>query len=215
MLNLAVRIEAGDRVLEGDLRVPLGAKGLVIVVHGSGSRRFSERNRTVARVLEDAGLATLLLDLLTANEETVDQLTHEHRGDIDLLGSGVVAAIDWAADCPDVHRLPFGVFGASLGAAAGFVGAAERPELIRAVVSRAGRLDVPGGVMSQVRADTLLIVGGRDTDVLDLNRRAMDQMTADVELVIIPGATHLFQEPGALNEVASLARDFFLEHLAP
>ena len=211
MLNLAARIEAGDRLLQGDLRVPLGAKGLVIVAHGSGSSRFSERNRAVARVLEDGSMATLLVDLLTSREEAVDELTNELRFDIDLLGSGVMAAIDWAADCPDVSRLPFAMFGASTGAAAALAAAAERPDLIRAVVSRGGRPDLAGAYLRQVRADTLLIVGGRDTAVLDLNRRAMEQMTAHVELIIVPGATHLFEESGTLNEVASLARDFFEE----
>lgn len=215
MLNLAIRIEAGECLLDADLRVPLGASGLVIFAHGSGSSRFSNRNRTVAKVLEDGGIATLMLDLLTSQEQAVDQLTSDHRLDFDLLGSRVTAAADWAADCPDVNRLPFGLFGASTGAAAAMVAAAERPDLVRAVVSRGGRPDLAGNTLSDVRADTLLIVGGRDTAVIDFNRRAMEMMTAAVDLVIVPGASHLFEEPGALNEVASLARDFFLEHLAP
>lgn len=214
MLNEAVRIQAGDDVLNGDLRVPRDAIGLVIFAHGSGSSRFSSRNGSVARSLEDAGLATLLLDLLTAQEEARDQFTGEYRFDIALLGERVIAAADWAAEHSDLKHLPIGLFGASTGAAAALVAAAGRPAWIRAAISRGGRPDLADASLRQVQSPTLLIVGSLDTDVIELNRLAMAKMTAPVDLVIVPGATHLFEETGTLEEVALLAADFFRQHLS-
>ena len=183
--------------------------------HGSGSSRFSPRNRFVAGVLEDAGLATLLVDLLTKAEERVDLRTREHRFDIELLAGRVGEAVRWAATDERTHRLPVGLFGASTGAAAALATAAREPEAVRAVVSRGGRPDLAGPALADVRAPTLLIVGGRDELVLDLNRQARAAMTrADsVELEVVRGATHLFEERGALEQVAELARDWFRRRL--
>jgi len=185
------------------LSEPPGASGLVLFAHGSGSSRFSPRNRAVADVLHAAGFATLLVDLLP-EEGSVDR-----RFDIELLGERVTAAADWAGR----RGLPLGLFGASTGAAAALVAAAERPEVVRAVVSRGGRPDLAGDALPRVRAPTLLIVGGRDEVVLGLNREAMSRLRAETRLEIVPGATHLFEEPGTLERVAELARDWFLEHL--
>ncbi|HEV8250225.1 MAG TPA: dienelactone hydrolase family protein [Gaiellaceae bacterium] len=205
-----VRLEVAGVSLGGTLTVPDGARGLVVFAHGSGSSRFSPRNRQVADVLHVAGIGTLLMDLLTAEEEQVDLRTRELRFDIDLLGERVVGAVDWAAAA---QALPFGAFGASTGAAAALVAAAERPELVRAVVSRGGRPDLAGDALPRVRAPTLLIVGGDDPVVLDLNRRAMERLEAETRLEIVPGASHLFEEPGTLDRVAELARDWFVERL--
>jgi putative phosphoribosyl transferase len=214
MLNAAVRIEAGEQMLDGDLRVPKAAEGLVIFAHGSGSSRFSRRNRAVAAVLEDAGLGTLLLDLLTPQEEAQDQVTSEHRFDIALLGRRVIAAADWAASAEtDLRSLPIAFFGASTGAAAALIAAAARPALTRCVISRGGRPDLAAAALLLVQAPTLLIVGSLDTPVIEVNQRAMAQMTAPVELAIVPGATHLFEEPGTLERAAVLARDFCLRSL--
>jgi dienelactone hydrolase len=210
----AVRIPAGRAMLDGDLRVPADAGGLVVFAHGSGSSRFSSRNRAVAQSLEDRGFGTLLMDLLTREEEAVDVRTREHRFDIDLLARRVVFATDWLQAHGDLGQLPLGFFGASTGAAAALIAAAERPALARAVVSRGGRPDLAGAALRAVRAPTLLIVGGEDDVVIGMNEDAIRQMTADVELAIIPGATHLFEEPGALEEVARLAGDWFGRHLA-
>lgn len=201
----AVQIQAGAAVIEGDLTIPERAAGLVVFAHGSGSSRFSRRNRSVAQALADAGFATLLLDLLTRAEEAVDVRTREYRFDIDRLAQRVVAAIDWAATEPGVAALPIAIFGASTGAAAALIAAAERPLRVRAVVSRGGRPDLAGEALPRVHAPTLLIVGGADDVVIDLNRAAMQRMSAHVELAIVPGATHLFEEPGALQEVSRLA----------
>lgn len=200
-----VRIKTSYAFIDGDLRVPARATGLVIFAHGSGSSRFSERNRHVARFLEARGFATLLLDLLTRGEEEVDVHTREYRFDIPRLSERVVTAIDWAADRRDTVSLPVCCFGASTGAAAALCAAAERPEGVQAVVSRGGRPDLAGKALRRVKAPTLLIVGGNDEQVIDLNREAMAQMTAPVELVIVPGATHLFEEPGTLEEVCEEA----------
>jgi dienelactone hydrolase len=204
-----VRLELGDVSLGGTLTLPEQARGLVVFAHGSGSSRFSPRNRQVADVLHAAGIGTLLMDLLTEQEEAVDLRTAELRFDIGLLGERVVAAVDWAAS----EALPLGAFGASTGAAAALVAAAERPELVRAVVSRGGRPDLAGGALSRVRAPTLLIVGGADPVVLDLNREAMERLEAETRLEVVLGASHLFEEPGTLDRVSELARDWFVERL--
>lgn len=208
-----VRIEAAAVTLDGDLRVPDHAAGLVIFAHGSGSSRFSRRNRAVASALEDGGFATLLLDLLTQQEEAIDERTREYRFDIDLLGRRVVGATDWVQARPDLHHLSVAYFGASTGAAAALIAAAARPELTRAVISRGGRPDLAGDALPLVHAPTLLIVGSNDEPVVELNREAMHRMRAPVELEIVEGATHLFEEPGALEEVARLATDWCTRHL--
>jgi dienelactone hydrolase len=199
--------------LDGDLQVPEGARGLVVFAHGSGSSRFSSRNRLVAAALNDAGFATLLLDLLTPAEESVDLYTGEFRFDIPRLAARVVAAIDWASADEGLRTLPLGCFGASTGAAAALIAAAERP-MVAAVVSRGGRPDLAQRALAHVRAPTLLIVGGADEPVIEMNRAAERQMTARVTLEIVPNATHLFEEPGALEEVSRLAIDWFDRYLA-
>jgi putative phosphoribosyl transferase len=209
----AVEVPAGADTLNADLRVPAGAKGLVVFAHGSGSSRFSSRNRQVAEFLGERGFATLLLDLLTAQEEAIDERTAEYRFDIARLGPRVSAAADWAATRADIGRLPIGCFGASTGAAAALIAAAQRPATIAAVVSRGGRPDLAGEALARVKAPTLLIVGGYDEPVIELNREAMRQMRAHVELEIVPGATHLFEESGTLEQVADLAASWFTRYL--
>ena len=204
-----VEIPAGIAALNADLRIPLGARGLVIFAHGSGSSRFSTRNRQVAEFLDGQGFATLLLDLLTPREEAIDVRTRQYRFDIERLGPRVSAAADWARRQANLRDLPVGCFGASTGAAAALIGAAERPETISAVVSRGGRPDLAGDALPRVKAPTLLIVGGDDEPVIEMNRDAMRQMHAHVELEIVPGATHLFEEPGTLEQVEQLAADWF------
>jgi putative phosphoribosyl transferase len=200
-----VQIRAGTALIDGDVAIPDRALGLIVFAHGSGSSRFSTRNRAVAQTLEDEGFATLLLDLLTRSEEAVDLRTREYRFDIDRLGHRVVAALDWASGEPDISDLPIALFGASTGAAAALIAAAERPNAVRAVVSRGGRPDLAGDRLPRVEAPTLLIVGGADDAVIELNRQAMRRMHAPVSLEIVPGATHLFEEPGTLEEVSRLA----------
>ena len=208
-----VEISAGPVSLEGNLSVPQAARGVVLFAHGSGSSRHSPRNRYVARTLHEAGLATLLIDLLTAGEETVDLNTAHLRFDIDLLAERLVDATDWLAQEPETAHLPIGYFGASTGAAAALVAAAQRPD-IGAVVSRGGRPDLANSALAQVRAPTLLIVGGDDSHVIGLNQEALHRLGArEKQLAIIPGASHLFEEPGALEEVARLASDWFTRHL--
>ena len=209
----AVQIPDGGVRLHGDLHVPSQCAGLVIFAHGSGSSRFSPRNRRVAEVLESAGFATLLLDLLTRDEEAVDIRTNEFRFDIDLLGRRVVAAVDWAVRHPVLRELNVGYFGASTGAAAALIAAAERPDVSAAVVSRGGRPDLAGPAVAAVRAPTLLVVGGNDELVIKLNAYAKHQMQTIVRLEIVPGATHLFEEPGALEQVERLATDWFRQYL--
>ena len=209
----AVEVPVGATTLKADLRVPPTAKGLVIFAHGSGSSRFSSRNRQVAEFLGERGFATLLLDLLTSEEEAIDERTAEYRFDIARLGPRVSAAADWAAIRREIGALPIGCFGASTGAAAALIAAAERPATIAAVVSRGGRPDLAGEALARVEAPTLLIVGGHDGPVIDLNREAMRQMHAHVELEIVPGATHLFEEPGTLDHVADLAASWFARYL--
>jgi len=199
--------------LEGSLAIPEGARGLVLFAHGSGSSRFSSRNRFVAAELRRAGLATLLIDLLTPEEEEVDLRTRHHRFDIAMLAQRLVGATEWLGDRPETGSLKIGYFGASTGAAAALMAAAERPEPIGAVVSRGGRPDLAGPMLHRVHAPTLLIVGGDDAPVIAMNREAMAQMPALVTMEIVPGAGHLFEEPGKLEVVAKLATDWFLLHM--
>ena len=199
---------AGARLL-GDLTIPADPLGLVVFAHGSGSSRMSPRNRAVAQALVDAGLATLLMDLLTGDEEAVDLKTRQLRFDVALLGQRVVATLDALASDPAIGALGVGCFGASTGAAAALIAAADRPERVRAVVSRGGRPDLAGDALSRVTAPTLLIVGERDPEVLRLNREAQTELACESSLEIVPGATHLFEEPGALEEVAQLAAGWF------
>ena len=208
-----VRIPAGPEMLEGSLGIPDHAQGVVLFAHGSGSSRHSPRNRYVASVLLDAGLATLLTDLLTSAEEAVDDRTRHLRFDIPFLAHRLAAATDWLMRDPQTQHLPVGYFGASTGAAAALVAAADRPDAVRAIVSRGGRPDLAQLVLARVRAPTLLIVGGNDVPVIDLNRLALHQLQVEKELAIVPGATHLFEEPGALEEVARLAAAWFARHL--
>ncbi|MBI1913946.1 MAG: dienelactone hydrolase family protein [Planctomycetes bacterium] len=212
----AVRVTAGRAILEGNLDIPAGARGVVLFAHGSGSSRLSSRNRFVAQALREAGLATLLLDLLTAEEESVDVYTGHLRFDIGLLADRLTGATSWLTRQPATARLPVGYFGASTGGGAALVAAAERPDTVSAVVSRGGRPDLAGAALPRVQAPTLLIVGGNDFPVIDLNRQAFRRLGAkEKELVIVPGATHLFEEPGALEEVARLAADWFTRYLGP
>ncbi len=211
-----VQVSAGPVVLEGNLGVlPDGARGVVLFAHGSGSGRHSPRNRYVARVLREAGLATLLIDLLTGEEEEVDLRTRHLRFDIGLLAERLVGATEWLERNPDTQDLRVGYFGASTGAGAALVAAAERPEPIGAIVSRGGRPDLAGPALPRVAAPTLLIVGGNDVPVIGMNQEAMEQLRTEKRLEIVPGATHLFEEPGALEEVARLAADWFVRHLDP
>lgn len=206
-----VRIPAGEVMLDGTLAVPPRLLGVVVFAHGSGSGRFSPRNRFVADQLRTAGLGTLLADLLTGAEEEVDRLTREFRFDIPRLAGRVVALLDWLDGVRKIESLPLGLFGASTGAAAALIAAAERPDRVAAVVSRGGRPDLAGPRLREVRAPTLLIVGGLDTEVIDLNRQAQASLRCPNVLEIVPGATHLFEEPGKLEEVARLAREWFEE----
>ena len=209
-----VRIPAGDDALAGDLVVPAGAKALVLFAHGSGSSRHSPRNVWVAERLHQRAIATLLFDLLTGDEEQRDAVTREHRFDIALLGRRLVQAIDWSAAQPDVGRLPLGLFGASTGSAAALAAAAELGDRVSAVVSRGGRPDLAGEhALSAVTAPTLLIVGGDNEPVIALNERAQTLMRCERRLVIVPGASHLFEEPGALEQVATIAAEWFVEYL--
>ena len=210
-----VQLELAGVTLNGDLALPAGARGLVVFAHGSGSSRYSSRNRAVAEVLQHAALGTLLLDLLTEQEERTDVVTAEFRFDIPLLGIRVIGALDWAAAHEATSSLPMGVFGASTGAAAALIAAAKRPGKVRAVVSRGGRPDLAGDALDSVTSPTLLIVGGRDDVVIELNRAALERLKAEKDMQIVPGATHLFEEPGTLNRVSELARDWFVGHLSP
>lgn len=209
----AVQVLVGDTVLDGDLCVPTGASGLVLFAHGSGSGRRSVRNRYVAGVLQSAGLATLLFDLLTHAEESRDQVTAELRFDLDLLARRVIGATDWVLGSPATRGLRIGYFGASTGAGAALIAAAERPDAVAAVVSRGGRPDLAGAALSHVRAPTLLIVGSDDRPVIGMNQRALTAMDGVARLEIVAGASHLFEEHGALERVASLAAGWFREHL--
>jgi dienelactone hydrolase len=211
--EIFIPTEAGN--LPGFLDLPRGCTGLVLFAHGSGSSRFSRRNRAVASVLVQAGLATLLFDLLTAAEGRRDDRDRSLRFDIPLLSRRLIGAIDWASSQADLGGLPIGLFGASTGAAAAVMAAAARPARVGAVVSRGGRPDLAAEALARVASPTLFIVGGADVEVLQLNRRAAARLTAAHELQVVPGASHLFEEPGTLEQVARLARNWFLQHLPP
>jgi dienelactone hydrolase len=209
-----VQVGAGTVRLQGDLVLPEGAPGVVLFAHGSGSGRHSPRNRYVAGVLHERALGTLLIDLLTLQEEREDAFTGHLRFDIPLLAERLVGATDWILSEPETARLKIGYFGASTGGGAALVAAAERPEAVAAVVSRGGRPDLAGEALPRVQAPTLLIVGGNDTPVIQMNRSAFAQMRAVKKVEIVPGASHLFEEPGTLEEVARLAADWFEKYLA-
>ncbi|HZQ10933.1 MAG TPA: alpha/beta family hydrolase [Anaerolineae bacterium] len=208
-----VQIPARAVLLDGTLMVPRTAQGIVLFAHGSGSSRHSPRNRYVAQVLNEADLATLLMDLLTRDEEAIDIQTRQLRFDINLLAERLVHAVDWLAENAQTRMLVMGCFGASTGAAAALIAAAERPLHVAAVVSRGGRPDLAGDALRRVQAPTLLIVGGEDHVVIDLNRQALAELRGEKKLEVIPGATHLFEEQGALEAVAQLATDWFLRYL--
>lgn len=207
-----VSVNAGYVTLDGTLGLPSRPRGIVLFAHGSGSSRFSARNRFVAEYLRDGGLATLLLDLLTPREEEIDVHTREYRFDIGRLAERLVGAARWLESQNDTAGLPIGMFGASTGAGAALVAAAELPQRVAAVVSRGGRPDLAGEALTRVRAPTLLIVGGDDEPVIELNEQALALLRAPARLEIVQGATHLFEEPGTLEEVARLARDWLLRY---
>jgi putative phosphoribosyl transferase len=214
LIEEPVQVKADPIILQGDLVMPDGAAGVVLFAHGSGSGRHSPRNRFVARQLQDSGLATLLLDLLTSEEEVADARTGHLRFDIGLLADRLGGATEWLAKDPRTKGLPIGYFGASTGAGAALVAAARRPDQVGAVVSRGGRPDLAGPALPAVQAPALLIVGGDDTPVIPLNRHAQSRLGSRVkELVIVPGASHLFEEPGTLDEVARLAADWLTRYL--
>jgi putative phosphoribosyl transferase len=212
-MEKAVQIPAGAVTLHGDLAVPQGSRGIVLFAHGTGSSRMSPRNRYVARVLADAGLSTLLMDLLTVDEEAIDTRTGHLRFDIGFLAERLGAATDWVTSSPATGHLAVGYFGASTGAGAALMAAAQRPEVVRTIVSRGGRPDLAGDALERVKVPTLLIVGGHDAPVIGMNRKAMARMRSEVKIEIVPGASHLFEEPGTLEVVARLARDWFAQHL--
>jgi putative phosphoribosyl transferase len=211
--TVPVRIPADGHLLDGDLGLPQGARGLVLFAHGSGSSRKSPRNRFVAETIRGRGVGTLLFDLLTPAEERAEERTRHLRFDIGLLAARLEAALAWAAEAEPTRGLRCGCFGASTGAAAALVAAADAPDVVHAVVSRGGRPDLAGPALAAVRAPTLLIVGGDDGPVVGMNRDAHAALRCEKELVIVPGATHLFEEPGALEEVARLAAAWFARHL--
>jgi putative phosphoribosyl transferase len=208
-----VAIPAGDVTLRGNLAMKPGDRGLVLFAHGSGSSRLSGRNRYVARMLEDAGFSTLLFDLLTTDEERVDQVTLASRFDIAMLARRLGAVTDWISARAEARHVAVGYFGASTGAAAALIAAAERPQIVAAVVSRGGRPDLAARALRNVKAPTLLIVGSLDVPVIAMNQRALDALTAEKKLEIVPGASHLFEEPGTLELVAHLASEWFRRHL--
>ncbi|MEW6252678.1 MAG: alpha/beta hydrolase [Planctomycetota bacterium] len=208
-----VVVQSGPVGLPGQLTIPPDARGLVIFAHGSGSGRFSSRNRFVADELHDGGLGTLLFDLLTAEESEIDEQTTHLRFDIQLLSDRLIGAVDWAAGAPALRALPIGLFGASTGAAAALFAAADRAALVRAVVSRGGRPDLAAPALPYVEAPTLLIVGGLDEPVLSMNWEASRMLKCPWQVEIVPDATHLFEEPGALARVAELAREWFQRYL--
>jgi dienelactone hydrolase len=208
----SIQIPVDRGVMSADLTVPDECTGIVVFAHGSGSSRRSPRNRQVASKLVTASLATLLADLLTAEEAATDEHTAHIRFDINLLAERVIAVLDWVAGQDQLQGLPVGLFGASTGAAAALVAAAERPSQVSAVVSRGGRPDLAAGSLRSVRAPTLLIVGGNDVEVLEMNRFALAKLTSEARLEVVPRATHLFEEPGALEQVTALAQEWFRSH---
>ena len=209
--SVVIPVTGGE--IAADLRLPDRRLGLVVFAHGSGSSRFSRRNRAVAEHLEHHGFGTLLLDLLTRDEEAIDVQTAEYRFDVDMLGRRVVLATDWLQDHREARALPLGYFGASTGAAAALIAAAARPAIVQAVVSRGGRPDLTGPALGDVQAPTLLIVGGHDEPVIEMNREAMRHMSGLVVLEVVPGATHLFEERGTLEQVMTLATHWFGRYL--
>lgn len=214
-MSKAVEIELSDAVLHGDLTLPREAAGLVVFAHGSGSSRHSPRNRFVAQRINAAGIGTLLMDLLTMEEERVDDMTRELRFDIGLLARRVAQAVSWVRQQKSLASLSVGLFGSSTGAAAALVAAAElAPGEVAALVSRGGRPDLAGEALALVKCPTLLIVGGNDDVVIDLNEQAKAQMSCKVQMKLVPGATHLFEEPGTLEQVADLAADWFQHYLS-
>lgn len=208
-----ISIPLGSIQLEGELIIPSGAKGIVLFAHGSGSSRFSPRNQFVAQFLRERGLATCLIDLLTAEEEEIDEATRELRFDIDLLAGRLLEMTRWLLQNPKTHSLHVGYFGSSTGAAAALIAAAKMGKAVSAVVSRGGRPDLAGNFLSKIQVPTLLIVGGADSVVIDLNQQAYDELSGAKKLEIVPRATHLFEEPGALEKVAELACQWFLTYL--
>ena len=209
-----VAVKAGTVLLEGHLMIPAGAQGVVLFAHGSGSSRYSPRNRYVAQTLNDAVLGTLLIDLLTSEEHRIDQRTRHFRFDIDLLANRLLGATDWLCQTPMTRALNIGYFGASTGSAAALIAAAERPNIIKAIVSRGGRPDLASKALARVQTPTLLIVGGEDYAVIELNQTAFAQINAEKQLKIVPHATHLFEEPGTLEAVSQIATQWFQEHLS-
>lgn len=212
-LESSVQIPAAGVILDGDLITPADAAGVVVFAHGSGSSRHSPRNRMVAARMQEAGYATLLMDLLTAGEDEIDSRTRQFRFDIPRLASRLTGAIRWLSDRPDTAEMPVALFGASTGAAAALIAAAEVPDHVQLVISRGGRPDLAGDALPRVQAPTLLIVGGRDLEVLDLNKAAAAQLRGPVEIAVVPGATHLFEERGALDRVVELAVGALRQHL--
>lgn len=213
MSQRTIQIQVNGAAVQGDLVVPQGARRIVLFAHGSGSSRRSPRNTYVANVLNQAGLATLLFDLLTQDEEREDMYTARLRFDIELLGRRLLGATDRVLEDESLRSLAVGYFGASTGATAALVAAARRPDMIGAVVSRGGRPDLAESSLPHVKAPTLLIVGGKDEQVLEMNRDALGKLQGEKELSIVPGATHLFEEPGALEQVAAMAREWFMQQL--
>jgi putative phosphoribosyl transferase len=212
-LESPVQIPAAGVILDGDLITSADAAGVVVFAHGSGSSRHSPRNRMVAARMQEAGYATLLMDLLTAGEDEIDSRTRQFRFDIPRLASRLTGAIRWLSDRPDTVEMPVALFGASTGAAAALIAAAEVPDHVQLVISRGGRPDLAGDALPRVQAPTLLIVGGRDLEVLDLNKAAAAQLRGPVEIAVVPGATHLFEERGALDRVVELAVGALRQHL--
>jgi dienelactone hydrolase len=212
-LESALKIPVGNVEVEGNMFLPPGASGIVVFAHGSGSSRFSPRNQYVAKEINKANIGTLLFDLLTPGEEEEDELTGEYRSDIALLAQRLIGVTQWLRNDPSTQNYRLGYFGASTGAAAALIAAAKLPEAVSVVVSRGGRPDLAGEYLGQVQAPTLLLVGGWDEEVIELNKQAQQQMTNENKLVIIPAATHLFEEPGKLEEVARFATDWFKRFL--
>lgn len=208
-----VNVTLDSATIEGNLNIPEGAEGIVLFAHGAGSSRNSPRNNFVAEQLRQGGLATLLIDLLTPDEKKIDRRTRQVRFDIDRLGRRVVGTTDWLRDQAKTEKLNIGIFGSSTGAAGALIAAAERPGIVDAVVSRGGRVDMAESILDQVKAPTLFIVGEKDVQVLNLNRQALDGIAVEKQLEIVSGAGHLFEEPGALEEVARLAQEWFMDHL--
>jgi putative phosphoribosyl transferase len=208
-----VKISSGDVAILGNLSIPQNATGIVVFAHGSGSSRLSPRNIKVARRINEVGMATLLIDLLTEEEEAADMYSGEYRFNIDMLAQRLADATEWITNNPTTKKLMVGYFGASTGAAAALIASTKLTEFVKAVVSRGGRPDLAGAYLPSVKAPTLLIVGGDDTQVIELNKEAKRHITAPTKIAIVPGATHLFEEPGKLDQVAKLAIDWFSQYL--